>query len=95
MPTLTNRLDALERQASPSDDLTVFIISFVRPGPDGPIGDEPVAYLGGDDESWNREPGETLDELKARARREVTRSNVGIAVLRECYEPEEMHHAHA
>ncbi len=85
MYKLENRIDALERKIGPRDDLTVFIVSFVRPGPNGPIGDDPTAYVGNDGERWNRQPGETLDQFKARASREVTRSPFGIAMLRECY----------
>ena len=85
MQNLDKRIDALERKIGPRDDMTVFIVSFVRPGPNGPIGDEPIALVGNDGELWNRQPGETLDQFKARASREVTRSPFGIAVLRECY----------
>lgn len=84
MQKLENRIDALERQTATSNDLTVFI-KFVSPGPNGPIEDQPIAYVGGVGERWDRLPGETLGELKARARREVKRGPFGVATLRECY----------
>lgn len=86
MQKLENRIDALERQTATSDNLTtVFIVSFVRPGPDGPIGEDPIAYVGSAGERWDRQPGETLEQLKERASREVMRSPFGVATLRECY----------
>ena len=62
MHKLENRIDALERKIGPRNDLTVFIVSFVRPGPNGPTGDEPIAYVGNDGERRNRHPGETLEQ---------------------------------
>jgi hypothetical protein len=90
---LENRIDALERKMATNDELTVWIISFVRPGPNGPIESEPIAYVGNDGERWDRQKGETLDQLKERASREVTRSAWGFACLRECYELEDVRHA--
>lgn len=84
MPTLNNRIDALERHALPKDQLTVCIISFDRPGPDGPIHDDPIAYVGAEGERWDRLDGETAQQHKDRARREVRRLPNGMAVLREC-----------
>jgi hypothetical protein len=92
MPTLNNRIDALERLALPKDQLTIWIISFDRPGADGPIRDEPAAYVGTEGERWDRQPGESLASLKARARQDVTRSASGFACLRECFEPIGEHH---
>ncbi len=84
MLKLENRIDALERATGPRKDFTVYVI-FGRPGPSGPIEDEPIAYVGRNDERWNRCPGETLEQLRARASREAKRGSFGIAVLRECY----------
>ena len=84
MQKLESRMDALERQTSTNNDLTVFI-KFVSPGPNGPIEDEPISYVGDVGERWDRLPGETLDQLKERARREVKRGPFGFAKLRECY----------
>jgi hypothetical protein len=95
MPTLETRIDALERKALPTDLLTICIISFDRPGQDGPIHDEPIAYVGTDGERWDRQPGESLASLKARASEEVTRSASGFACLRECFEPIGEHHEYA
>lgn len=92
MPTLETRIGALERRALPKDQQTVWIISFDRPGPDGPIRDEPISYVGTDGERWDRQPGEHLASFKARASQEVTRSASGFACLRECFEPIEEHH---
>ena len=95
MPALATRVDALERVAAPKDQLTVWIISFDRPGSDGPVHDEPMAYVGADGERWDRQAGETLASLKARASREVKRGASGFACLRECFESMEEHHEHA
>ncbi len=84
MQKLENRIDALERQTSTSNDLTVFI-KFVSPGPNGPIEHEPIAYVGGVGERWDRQAGETLEQFKDRASREVKRGPFGFAKLRECY----------
>jgi hypothetical protein len=84
MQKLENRIEALERQTATRNDLTVFI-KFVSPGPNGPIEDDPIAYVGDVGERWDRLPGETLRQLKDRAGREVKRGPFGFARLRECY----------
>ncbi len=93
MHKLENRIDALERQTSTKDQLTVFI-KFISPGPNGPIEDEPTGYVGGVGERWDRQPNETLRQLKDRASQEAKRGPFGFAALRECYESVEISHAH-
>lgn len=85
---IERRLAALEQRVTPGDRFDVIIQSFVRPGPNGPIEDVPTGYASGwgaDARRWHRQPGETLDDLKERAKREAPRGAGGMAVLRECY----------
>ena len=86
------QVSELER-ASPAMGFEVIIVQFVRPGPNGPIEDEPTGYrsgYGADESRWDRQPGETLEQLKERDKREAPRSAGGVAVLRESYAHEDL-----
>lgn len=90
MRGLEQRIAALEQRVGPAaEQLDVIIVSHVRPGPTGPIEQTPTGYVqdrwSADARQWDRQPGETLDQLKERAKREATRGPGGVAVLRECY----------
>lgn len=92
MRSTETRVSELEKRAgTDAKPITVWVVAFVRPGPDGPITSEPKSYaeMGKDGLRWNRQPGETLKELKERVTREVPRSAHGSAVLIECYGDEE------
>jgi hypothetical protein len=75
MRGLDHRVAALEQRTMP-DRLDVIVVSFVRPGIAGPIEDVPTGYTAGwgdDLRRWDRQPGETLDELLDRAKRNAAR----------------------
>ena len=89
MRSTESRVSELEKRAgTDADPMTVWIVAFHRPGPDGPVHDEPIGYavIGGAGPQWDRQPGETLEQLKERVTREVPRNAHGAAVLIECYE---------
>ena len=88
MKSIETRLSELEKRAGPADNLATWIIQFVSPGPDGPVLDEPTGYTTsnyGDGRRWDRQPGETVDQLKERACREAPRNENGATALIECY----------
>ena len=77
MQALEKRVAALE-QAGPASNDWVIVVKLVRPGHP----DEAIHRLrSDDDERWERLPGESEDELVARARREVRRNEWGAARL--------------
>jgi hypothetical protein len=76
---LKRRLRALEgKRPDPDAPRTVLVTWGVPPGAVKP----PASALSdGGDLEWRREPGESEDELFARAEREVPRNTAGIAIL--------------
>lgn len=88
MKTIEARISDLEKRASPGDSLVTWFISFVSPGPNGPVYDEPIGYTTshyGDGVRWDRQPDETVPHLRERAGHEVPRNEHGAAALIECY----------
>ena len=90
MRSIESRVGELEKRAgTDADQHTVLIVSFLRPGP---IQEETLAYStipGGkgdaDAQRWDRQPGETLEQLEERATREVPRNARSVPVLFERY----------
>ena len=67
MRSTETRVSELEkRMGTDTKSTTVWVVSFERPGPDGAINDEPIGYaaMGEDGLRWDRQPGETLEQLK-------------------------------
>lgn len=81
MLTLERRLVALEK-AKPVDLGMVMFIVFNTPGvPDTEMHKLSSALGVEDCQRWTREPGESEQDFKDRARREVKRSEYGTALL--------------
>ena len=79
------RVSELER-ASPASVFDAIVVQYVRPGPDGPIVNEPRGYTSGcgvDQMRWARQPGEDIDQMRQRATREAARRPGGAVVLYE------------
>ena len=88
MKSIQARLNELEKHAGVDGQQMTWIVSFVSPGPDGPVHRDPIGYTTahyGDGVRWDRQPGETLDNFKERVTREVPRNATGATVLIECY----------
>ena len=67
MRSTETRVSELEKRAgTDAKTQTVWVVAFERPGPDGAINDEPIGYaaMGEDGLRWDRQPGETLEQLK-------------------------------
>ena len=79
---LNKRVEDLESRLTPRDGLLVLIVSFL--GATDGMKHEPVAYVS-EGQRWERQPGETLEALKARASKEVPRKGQNVGVLREEY----------
>lgn len=78
MPSLDSRVKALEATASPQPEEITIIRRFASPGDLNPA----IVGLRADDgETWERQPGETEQELIGRATREVKRGPLGVASL--------------
>jgi hypothetical protein len=81
MQATEKRISALE-QASPDDSGMVMFIVFDTPGmPDTEIHKLSSAIGVEDCQRWTREPGESEQDFKDRAKREVKRSEYGVALL--------------
>jgi hypothetical protein len=81
MNTLSKRIAILE-QANPADLAMVMFIVFETPGlPDTEIHKLSSAVGVEDCQRWTREPGESEQAFKDRAKREVKRSKYGTALL--------------
>jgi hypothetical protein len=81
MQATEKRISALE-QASPTDLGTVMFIVFETPGmPDTEIHKLSSAVGVKDCQRWTRKPGESEQDFKDRARKEVKRSEYGTALL--------------
>jgi hypothetical protein len=81
MLTLDKRIAALE-QASPTDLGMVMFIAFEKPGmADTELHKLSAAVGVADCQQWTREPDESEQDFKDRAKREVKRSKCGMALL--------------
>ena len=87
MRSTETRVSELEKRMGTDTKSTTVWVVFHRPCPDGPIADDPIGYavMGGAGPRWDRQAGETLEQLKERVTREVPRNAHGAAVLIECY----------
>lgn len=80
MASLGRRIEALEALTPRRDVVT--IVRFFAAGAEAA---EPTAYRSLDGgQRWEREPGESAEELLERASREVHRNALGAALLIEC-----------
>lgn len=82
MRTLETRVAALEAHNPAGDAVDTILISFDSLGERGPLDDAPTAtneMLG----EWrlDREPGEPVEDFRARASRLCPRNGVGVAAL--------------
>ncbi len=78
MATLEKRVEALEQVQPTNEHLKTLIVHFVTPGHlDAPI-DHLRATGGG---HWTRHDGESEQQFKDRAQREVRRNQRGVALL--------------
>ena len=89
MRSTETRVSELEKRAgTDAKTQTVWVVAFERPGPDGAINDEPIGYaaMGEDGLRWDRQPGETLEQLKeagnARGAAQCLRCSGAAGVLR-------------
>ncbi len=81
MHRLEKRIAALE-WVNPTNVSNVMLIVFNTPGlADMEIHKLHSSTAGCEDQEWIREPGETEQEFKHRAKREVTLSKYGTALL--------------
>ncbi len=81
MQTTERRIAKLE-QANPIDLDKVMFITFNTPGlPDTEIHKLSAAIGVEDCQRWTREPGESEQDFKDRAKKEVKRSDYGTALL--------------
>ena len=66
MQSLVNRLEALERQAPPENSVDTIVVTFVTPGPNGPVRTPPAAVRCGD---WRlvRDAGEEVEAFRKKA----------------------------
>ena len=81
MQALEKRVAALE-QASPTDSGMVWLITFPTPGkPDEEIYRLSSAVGVEDCQRWARDPGESEQDFKDRAKNEVKRNEYGAALL--------------
>lgn len=77
MKRLEQRIEALERIEKTTDEVTI-IRRFISPGNLNP----PTNSIHGPDgQLWERQPGESEEELIERAKREAKRNQWGVAVL--------------
>ena len=69
---------------------TIWIISFMRAGPDGPVHYDPSGYATSlsDDRAmhWHRQPEKTIAQLQDRVDRDTPRGPGCMAVLYECHD---------
>jgi hypothetical protein len=91
---LEKRVEQLEQRMGTDNDFKLLIVSFVgcnpdKSGLDRQIRHEVTGYsASGRDRKWNRGPGESAEELKARMECELRAEGHKVYAVCECYEPD-------
>jgi hypothetical protein len=85
--SVRSRLEVLERRAHSAKAIDAIRISFVSPGPTGPVRRDPIAMREMRGE-WRleRDPGEEVEAFRKRASKLCPRSSGGVPVLVEVVE---------